>query len=290
MIEKGKKCSVSPTEQNEGLNLKIRFHDFWSFKITPNHHGLLWAFKGISSYKIIYYKSGGGQTMIGTSLYRFTSNMFAFVLPNEMVRDAVTSETEEWICEFAADSDQENLRSGLYRDQNSSIWAQFRKIRSEYQKEDPYRKEFLDLYSSELFYSVLRDTSGLPSKATTLTEIINYIDEYYYDPLKIERLAQKTGYTCRHFRSLFTRIAGMPPSEYLLKCRLEGAKKLLLTTSMSVIEISQACGFSSSSQFAVQFRRSAGMSPSEFRNTARKHGNFSEEKLIFPNEMRLRDG
>lgn len=217
--------------------------------------------------------------MIGSSLCRFSPEMFAFVKPGERVRNAVTAETEGWFCEFECDAGTGNLQSGLYRDRDSEIYRQLKKIRREYQKEASYRQEFLNLYSSELFYSVLRNIRDSSSKATTVTEIINYIDEYYCDSLKIERLAQKTGYTCRHFRSLFARFVGMPPSEYLLKCRIEGAKKLLCTTSMNVIEVSQACGFSSSSQFAVQFRRETGITPSEFRHSAWRHGNSAEGKL-----------
>lgn len=260
--------------------MKIKFHDFEELKICPDQHGFLCALQTTNSYKIVYYKSGSGQIMLGSSLCRFSPEMFAFVKPGKRIRSAVTAETEQWACEFTVDADVGNIGSGLYRDRDSGIFRQLQQIHREYRQQDPYRKEFLDLYSTELFYSVLRSIRDSASKATTVTEIINYIDEYYCDSLRIENLARKTGYTCRHFRSLFTRFAGMPPSEYLLRCRIEGAKKLLRTTSMNMIEISQACGFSSSSQFAVQFRRDTGMTPSGFRNSAWRHGNSAEERLF----------
>jgi AraC-like DNA-binding protein len=95
---------------------------------------------------------------------------------------------------------------------------------------------------------------------------VNYIDEYFYEDIKIETLAKKTGYTCRHFRNLFAKKTGMPPSEYLLKKRIEGSKRLLLTTSQSIVEISLSCGFSSASQFAMLFKRYTQMTPSNFRH------------------------
>jgi len=193
--------------------------------------------------------------------------MFAVVAPNEIFEDIVISQTEEMICEFIADSDIRKIHSGLYYDNNSNIQKQFERIQHEYRSEEDYRDEFLDLFSTELYYSIIRNSNKYLEKTNTILDIVRYIDEYFYDDIKIESLAKKTGYTCRHFRSLFTEKIGIPPSEYLLKKRLESSRNLLLGTSQNIVEISQSCGFSSASQFAMLFKRYTGMTPSEFRNS-----------------------
>lgn len=244
--------------------MKIFFTEFLNLVIRANHFNRSTMLK---SYKIIYYKSGSGQTMIGSSVFRFTEGMFAVVAPNEIFEDIVISQTEEMICEFIADSDIRKIHSGLYYDNNSNIQKQFERIQHEYRSEEDYRDEFLDLFSTELYYSIIRNSNKYLEKTNTILDIVRYIDEYFYDDIKIESLAKKTGYTCRHFRSLFTEKIGIPPSEYLLKKRLESSRNLLLGTSQNIVEISQSCGFSSASQFAMLFKRYTGMTPSEFRNS-----------------------
>ena len=244
--------------------MRILFTDFLSMVIRTNHFNRSIMLR---SFKIIYYKSGGGQTMIGSSVFRFTEGMFAVVGPNEIFEDIVTSQTEELICEFTADPDCPKIPGGLYYDKDHIIQKQFEKIQREYRRDENYRGEFLDLFSAELYYLVLRNLNRHSEKTNTVQDIVKYIDEYFYDDIKIETLAKKTGYTCRHFRSLFTEKMGISPSEYLLKRRLENSRNLLLATSQSIVEISQSCGFSSASQFAMLFKRYAGMTPSEYRNS-----------------------
>ena len=244
--------------------MKVIFSEFLNLIIRANHFNRSTMLK---SYKIIYYKSGSGQAMIGSSVFRFTEGMFAVVAPNEIFEDIVTSQTEEVICEFIADADIKKIHSGLYCDNDKSIEKQFEKIQREYRSEESYRDEFLDLFSTELYYLIIRNSYKYLEKNNTIQDIVRYIDEYFYDDIKIESLAKKTGYTCRHFRSLFTEKMGIPPSEYLLNKRLESSRNLLLATSQNIVEISQSCGFSSASQFAMLFKRYAGMTPSEFRNS-----------------------
>jgi len=243
--------------------LKISFREFLNLVIKANHFSRSSMLK---SYQIVYYKAGNGQAMIGSSVFRFTAGMFAVVAPNEIFEDIVISETEELICEFTVDSDVEKIHSGIYYDNDYSIQKQFEKIRHEYRNEENYRADFLNLFSTELYFLLLRSSNKSLERTNTIQEIVNYMDEFFCADIKIETLANKTGYTCRHFRSLFAENTGLSPSEYLLKKRLESSKQLLLNTSQNMIEISQSCGFSSASQFAMLFKRYAGVTPSEYRN------------------------
>lgn len=242
--------------------MKIYFNEFLNLVMKSNHFSRSTMLK---SYQIVYYKEGSGQAMIGPSVFRFTAGMFAVVAPNEIFEDIVTSETEEMICEFIVDSDVKKIHSGIYYDNDNCIQKQFERIRHEYRSEENYREDFLNLFSTELYFLILRSSDKFLEKTNTIQEIVNYVDEFFYDDIKIETLAKKTGYTCRHFRSLFTEKVGIPPSEYLLKKRLESSKRLLFDMSQNMIEISESCGFSSASQFAMLFKRYAGMTPSEFR-------------------------
>jgi AraC-like DNA-binding protein len=71
-----------------------------------------------------------------------------------------------------------------------------------------------------------------------------------------------------YFSKLFTASVGMPPSRFILKTRMEKAKKLLAFTHLSVGEIAAAVGFSDPLYFSRTFRRYAGLPPTEYRNQA----------------------
>ena len=68
-----------------------------------------------------------------------------------------------------------------------------------------------------------------------------------------------------NFNRLFKRATGVPPSQYLIKLRIDAARRLLRETQKSVITIANEVGYSSPSHFARLFRKETGISPSDFR-------------------------
>jgi len=68
-----------------------------------------------------------------------------------------------------------------------------------------------------------------------------------------------------HFSRLFRRATGVSFGEYVNRCRMENAQRLLLDSSQRVTEISFACGFDSVPHFNRVFRRVTGTSPTLFR-------------------------
>lgn len=65
----------------------------------------------------------------------------------------------------------------------------------------------------------------------------------------------------------FKRIKGVTPNKYLLKRKLDYAKKLLLTSDKSVLEIAWETGYDSVSHFIKKFKMEFGVTPLRFRKT-----------------------
>jgi AraC-like DNA-binding protein len=101
--------------------------------------------------------------------------------------------------------------------------------------------------------------------ADKIQQAAKYISEHYADWLTLEdaaRIAQmEKTYFCKRFKAL----TGFGFLEYLTQTRLQAAQELLTTTELSIGDISEACGFSSSNYFGDVFRRCLGMSPTDFR-------------------------
>jgi transcriptional regulator GlxA family with amidase domain len=85
------------------------------------------------------------------------------------------------------------------------------------------------------------------------------------NPLPLDGLALELGVSLRHLERLFKRCLGTTPAQYYLDLRLRRARELLLQTNMSVMGVTVACGFLSSSHFSKSYRGLFGYPPSHER-------------------------
>ncbi len=81
----------------------------------------------------------------------------------------------------------------------------------------------------------------------------------------VPELAKVVGLRPSHFRQQFKKETGLSPIEYFARLRMREAKRLLVVTDLSIVEIAMDLGFSSSQHFATAFRKMAGFTPRTFR-------------------------
>ena len=101
--------------------------------------------------------------------------------------------------------------------------------------------------------------------ADKIQQAAKYISEHYADWLTLEDAANLVHMEKTYFSKRFKALTGFGFLEYLTQTRLQAAQELLTATEMSIGDISEACGFSSSNYFGDVFRRCCGMSPSDYR-------------------------
>ncbi|TCJ16154.1 AraC family transcriptional regulator [Rubrobacter taiwanensis] len=68
-----------------------------------------------------------------------------------------------------------------------------------------------------------------------------------------------------HFARTFRKVTGVAPGEFLTAVRLERAKKLLLSTDLSVAEVCFEVGYGSLGTFTTRFRELVGLTPGRMR-------------------------
>jgi AraC family carnitine catabolism transcriptional activator len=95
-----------------------------------------------------------------------------------------------------------------------------------------------------------------------LIHVIEAMEQHTETPLGTQVLAHEVGISSRHLERLFRIHLDETPSSFYLSLRLEKARQLLRQTDLSVLEISLACGFESSSYFARCYRTRYETSPS----------------------------
>jgi AraC family transcriptional regulator len=94
---------------------------------------------------------------------------------------------------------------------------------------------------------------------------ITSMRERYHDPITMHEIASEVFVSPFHFSRIFARDTGVTPGRFLTAIRLFEAKRLLLTTSMTVSDIVCNVGYSSVGTFTTRFSRLVGMTPTQYR-------------------------
>jgi AraC family transcriptional regulator len=106
-----------------------------------------------------------------------------------------------------------------------------------------------------------------------------WIEAHADQPLELANAAREANLSAFHFLRLFSRVLGVTPHQYLLRCRLRHAARLLASDSSPITEIAFRVGFGDLSNFVRTFRRAAGVSPRRFRRMARGDRNLLQVSL-----------
>ncbi len=93
-----------------------------------------------------------------------------------------------------------------------------------------------------------------------------YMEQHFADQLTLEELSKIVTLSKYHFARLFRAETGMSVHGYLLNLRMNQAKSLLSETMLSVEEVGQQCGFSSTSHFIRAFKQANHFTPHRFRS------------------------
>lgn len=105
---------------------------------------------------------------------------------------------------------------------------------------------------------------GDPAERAVL-RAIEVMRERMGEQLTVDDLARAAMFSKFHFTRVFQRVTGVSPGRFLSALRLQQAKMLLISTGMSVTDISTHVGYNSVGTFSSRFSRSVGMSPTTYR-------------------------
>lgn len=95
--------------------------------------------------------------------------------------------------------------------------------------------------------------------------VIEAMRENLGEQLTVDGMARMALFSKFHFIRIFQRVTGISPGRFMAALRLQRAKQLLISTSLSVTEISYEVGYSSVGTFSTRFSSSVGVSPSTYR-------------------------
>ncbi len=117
------------------------------------------------------------------------------------------------------------------------------------------------------FILLRREQQTQQSQRTSkLKPVLDYIDVHLDKVITLEELSDLVSLTPQHFCRVFKEGVGERPFQYILKRRIQVAKRLLLETNERISDIGKKVGMENSSYFCYNFKRLEEMTPSEFRS------------------------
>ncbi len=109
----------------------------------------------------------------------------------------------------------------------------------------------------------------LKLKSAKLGEAVEIMQQNIEFPLSFPEISGQIGITQRQLQRIFKKYVSKSPKEYYVNLRVEHSRRILLQTTLSIIEIAMASGFGSHGHYSKCYRARYGMSPTAERQKAR---------------------
>jgi AraC family transcriptional regulator len=121
-------------------------------------------------------------------------------------------------------------------------------------------------------------TGGLSH--SQLRRVTDYVDANLSGDLSLAELAAQANLSPYHFSRSFKRSTGLSPHQYVIRERVERAKRLLLNGELGVARVAKEVGFHDQSHLHRHLRRMLGATPSQIleqsKNVQRKRNNLQD--------------
>ena len=110
------------------------------------------------------------------------------------------------------------------------------------------------------------ETTEDDNQPSVINEAKLYMSQHFTDPnLMLQDVAKAVGMSNSRFSTVFSQQNGQTFTEYLLYLRLNKAKEMLRTTNIKSSQIARESGYNDSHYFSYIFKKSTGLTPSEYR-------------------------
>ncbi len=98
----------------------------------------------------------------------------------------------------------------------------------------------------------------------------HHIEKNITNKISVDELADKYGLSKRNFERRFKKATANTPVEYILRARIEYAKKNLETGRKNINDVMYELGYSDRKAFRTTFKKITGLLPLEYRNRYNK--------------------
>jgi AraC-like DNA-binding protein len=131
---------------------------------------------------------------------------------------------------------------------------------------DNYRNNFEQQSSFFQILSIITKRQGDFSSNNVAIQTMEYIKLHFRDKLSLQMIAENINYHPTHIIRCMKKQYDVTPIQAIMRLRLEHVCMLLRTTDISLYQVSELSGFSSTSYLCRFFKEKVGITPMQYRN------------------------
>ncbi len=268
-----------------------------------------WIQNGLDKIEVLFILQGGGTIQVShkNTIYSFVENdifvINAFEISSIVQNEdsAILSLTISYDLALMLFPELESMHircQSFLHDKNHQnhfdvIRAKYSRIFMEYSKQD-FNTASTRLYVIELLaelvenFTVKMKYDMANSKGREeLIKVLNYIQYHYSENISLKMLSEKTYYSQTYLSHFFRKRLNMTFTEYLSTIRLQHAMKFM-RKGMTITEISEETGFSSTNAFILTFKKKYGTTPGQFKKKhMRYHSREHKSNTAIMNNVNL---
>lgn len=177
-------------------------------------------------------------------------------------------EHQEIICIGISASSSFPLKTSYEMSDNNGVirWL-FEQIYLEHLNTAPYSEQIIQSYIKAFYCYMKRHYMDTGKRQQDfISRCTCYILDHIKENLTIERLSAIAYVSPSHLTRTFKARLGVSPLQYIKACRLEIAKRMLVSTDTSIQDISFSSGFNDTKYFYRVFKAQTKMTPREYRD------------------------
>lgn len=273
------------------------------YRIMPEDERILTERPGgRRDYQLLYFHNGQGHFSLkgteGDGRFGYscntlvTSGQMVLFRPGErQVYEYYHSDhTEVYWIHFTGNAVEKILSDHGFAKKEQIFWggisieyqSLFRRMIKELQLCKKGYESLLAILFQQLLLIIGRNRNNYNISGTAIEQEVNhaleYFNENYAMPIKIEEYAASRYLTPCWFIRGFRQYIGVTPLQYIISLRMMNARELL-NQSYSISEVARMVGYEDPLYFSRLFKRNVGMSPKDYRKKIETLKNASGGKI-----------
>ena len=272
--------SVRYEEPQEEYTIESRMLLKEIFTLFYQEKGRSFNFKGEMhrQSELVYVDVGELHNTVNSEDYTLSQGDMMLIGPYQWHSQYTDSDHQACFVTITFDWDCEYVHLLLNRvfhlqaDQMRLLKAMIQESRSS----DLFNQEFIICYLKQLLMTLIRQSqTGLEipkeqkpvtvnSESSVVDQAIAYVDQHIYERLTVSGVAARVNVSASYLSALFQKKLQISPSDYFRQCKLEKSKAMIREGRLNFTEIAEKLSYASVHHFSNQFKRSYGISPTEY--------------------------
>ena len=236
------------------------------FVITSNYfkENNMSAFRTVSKYELCLFLSDAGYSVINGKKHPIKKGAIRLHKPDDEVYSYRFGDV--YVIHFTVDENNakqfKKLNSFTYTQEFDNLLKLFQTASETYIDGDTVK------CIGCLWRILAKLSTEDNSRNNDIIKIKEYIEQNFTNKITLEQISELFYMHPVYLQKKFKKATGFTPTDYIKSVRVNEAKKLLMSTNLSVEAIAERIGFCNTSYFIKVFKNELNCTPAKFRSEA----------------------